>query len=248
MRQNEYAKRDRIEKSEARNMAVQTSTITIPKSDLPVLKAISELVKQEFDSLLSAMHDTKAVLSKGRFIHSIAEKTNTIDRAKISSILRVVFVLYAMKDRSGTSSKELAQQVSASYASSIPKENRPSVEGVEILTNRLIQLLSHDKTVAVTAKAFDVMTEHEHVFCGARIMSDIRPVFAGAVESAAAAVIIHNLQIGFHDSGSGEHKEFYVSLDIYDIQLFKALIERAERKTTALEAILKSAKLPYLEV
>jgi hypothetical protein len=229
-------------------MATQMSLISIPKSDLPVLKAVSELGEKEFKSLLSAMHDTKAALSKGRFISSIAEKAKTIEQSKILSVFRVVFILYAMKDKTGASAKELAQKVAESYSTSQSKESRPSPEKVDALKIRLSQLLSHDKTVAVTAKAFDVMTEHEHVFCNARIISDIRPVFAESISSAAAAVIIHNLQIGFHDSGSGEHKQFYVALDTNDIQSLKALVERAEKKTLALEAILKTAKVPYLEV
>ena len=229
-------------------MANQTSSITIPKSDLPALKSIVELGPQDFDCLLSAMRGTKAVLSKGKFIRSIAAKAKGIDRSKLSAIFKVIFVLYAMKDRTGTSAKELAQRVAESYANSQSKENRPSSEQADILNSRIGQLLSNDKTVAVTAKAFDVMTAHEHVFCGARIMSDIRPVFSGSVEAASAAVMVHNLQIGFHDNGSGEHKDFYVALDTDDIQLLKSLIERAEKKTGALEAILKAAKIPYLEV
>jgi hypothetical protein len=56
------------------------------------------------------------------------------------------------------------------------------------------------------------------------------------------------LQIGFHEGGTKEHKEFYVALDTDDIQALKEVINRAERKTIALQTIIKSSKLPYLEV
>ena len=92
------------------------------------------------------------------------------------------------------------------------------------------------------------MTENDRIFCGARILSDIRPVFTDSLESASAAVIIHNLQIGFHDSGTGVHKEFYVALDNQDIQKLKEIILRAEKKTQALKAILNKSSVPYLEV
>ena len=91
------------------------------------------------------------------------------------------------------------------------------------------------------------MTEHAHVFCNARILSDIRPVFAESADSASAAVVIHNLQIGFHEGGTGPHKEFYVALDTGDLRKLKELIVRAEKKDIALQTMLKSSNVPYLD-
>ncbi len=59
-------------------------------------------------------------------------------------------------------------------------------------------------------------------------------------------MIIHMLQIGFHTGG--EHREYYFALDADDIRKLKGVIERAEKKTTALQAILKKAEVNYLEV
>jgi hypothetical protein len=85
------------------------------------------------------------------------------------------------------------------------------------------------------------------VFCSARILSDLRPVFQEPPTAASASVIIHNLQIGFHDSGTGDHKEFYVALDAGDLDILKKIIVRAEQKTASLKAILAKANVPYLE-
>ena len=153
-----------------------------------------------------------------------------------------------MKEKTGSSAHELAQNVAGSYSGIRSKDNHFSPTQAKLLSDRIKSLLSFDKTMAVTAKAFDVMTEHARTFCRARILSDIRPVFTNLDEFASAAVIIHNLQIGFHEGGTGEHKEFYVALDTNDIQNLKEVIERAEKKTVALEAILNTSKVPYLEV
>ena len=116
----------------------------------------------------------------------------------------------------------------------------------DVLQNRLTTLLGFDDSLGVTAKAVDVMTEKSRVFCGARILSDIRPVFATGSDSATSAVIIHNLQIGYHSSG--DHQEFYVALDTEDIKTLKGLIVRAEKKTLALKGMLSKAGMNYLEV
>ncbi len=225
-----------------------TSSIRIPKEDLPVLTQIINLDELEFRSLLSALREAKPSLSKWDFANGVTNKLKTIRASEIDAILRVVFILYSMKDKAETSAHDLAQKIAASYVKSISQGKQVSSTHAALLVSRIKSLLSCDTTVAVTAKAFDVMTEHSHVFCRARILSDIRPVFTESAESASAAVIIHNLQIGFHEHGTGPHKEFYVALDTEDIQHLKQLLERAEKKTIALKGILQASKVQYLSV
>ena len=221
------------------------AAIKIPKRDLLILKRLTEYDNGQFGSLVSAFGDTKPTLTRSQFLHDISEKVASNLASEIKDVLRVVFVLYSLKERSGITSKELARDICESaYAS---KDVQFPPEKKELFLNRLNELLVFDQTIAVTAKAFDVMTEHEHVFCSARILSDIRPVFTSSVESASAGVISHNLQIGYHDGGSGEHKEIYVVLDTNDIQTLKEILVRAEKKTVALQSILKNSNIPYLE-
>lgn len=229
-------------------MAIPTASINIPKEDLVVLKKISKLENQQFNSLLSVIRAERPTFSRRQFVHNIAAKVKTIQKADIATILRVVFILYSMKGELGSSAQELSKDIVKSYSELCSKDHHISHKQVTLLNIRLKHLLSCDKTVAVTAKASDVMTEHAHTFCRARILSDIRPVFTDSATSASAAVIIHNLQIGFHEAGSGDHKEFYVALDTDDIKVLKEVVERAEKRTIALESILKTSKVPYLEV
>jgi hypothetical protein len=224
------------------------ATLNIPKRDLPVLKKILELGNEQFDALISAFGDTKPTLTRGQLVKEISKKVKAIRPDELNDIFRVVFILYSMKQKAGASSQKLAEDVSQSCVESSSDVIHFESEKAGLLSSRIKKLLSFDKTIAVTTKAFDVMTEHKHTFCSARILSDIRPVFTDTPDSASAAVIIHTLQIGFHESGTGEHKEFYVALDTNDIQKLKEVIERAEKKTVALSSIIKGSKLPYLEV
>jgi NhaP-type Na+/H+ and K+/H+ antiporter len=209
---------------------------------------ILELGEPQFNALVSALSKTKPTLLRGQFSKEISNKVKNLQADELHEILRVLYVLYSMKQRAEISAQELAEDVSKSCVESSSDKIQFPKEKAKALIARLKQLLSFEKTVAVTTKAFDVMTEHKYIFCSARIMSDIRPVFTNHPESASAAVIIHNLQIGFHEGGTKEHKEFYVALDTDDIQALKEVINRAERKTIALQTIIKSSKLPYLEV
>jgi hypothetical protein len=222
--------------------------IHIPKKDLPVLKNILELGEPQFKSLISALGGAKPALTRGQFVANISKKTKSLQPEMVAEILRVVFILYGIKQKVEVSAQQFAEDISESCVESSSDKVQFPTEKQKELSDRLKQLLSFEKIVGVTAKAFDVMTEHQYTFCSARILSDIRPVFTDAPDSASAAVIIHNLQIGFHESGMKGHKEFYVALDTNDILVLKEVIERAEKKTNALKSIIKTSKLPYLEV
>ena len=75
-------------------------------------------------------------------------------------------------------------------------------------------------------------------------MSDIRPVFAGSPGDTAGALIIHNLNISYHNGS--RHKEFYVALDSDELDELKQVIERAQKKAVSLKLLLKKSSTPYL--
>lgn len=220
------------------------ASVNIPEQALPDLKRIAEFDDALFDSLLKAIGDTAPTLTKAQFSRALAAKVATADDEDIQAVLRTAFALYAIKERVGITSQELSEAVTSSEAASSP-ELQLAPDAKDRLRHRLALLLGFDGTLGVSAKALDVMTDHERIFCKARILSDIRPVFTDQLESASA-MIIHTLQIGFHQDG--EHHDYYFALDTDDIQKLKGIIDRAERKTVALQSILKKAEVRYLEV
>ena len=224
------------------------ANIKIPKNDLAVLKRISEIGVAQFNSLVSAIRAAKPRFSKKQFIHEVAEEVKTTHKSEIEAILRIVFILYTVKEKSKTTAKELANDATGALEESLSQENRISAKKIKLLSARIETLLSIEKSVSITAKANEIMTEQNFTFCRARILSDIRPIFTTSPDESDAAVIIHNLQIGYHCSGGEKHNEFYVALDTNDLQSLKSIIERAEKKTVVLERILKNSKVQYLKV
>ena len=59
---------------------------------------------------------------------------------------------------------------------------------VSVLAERIEKLLAVGGQIAVAAKAINVMIEQHRIFCGARILSDIRHVFSTSPESVSAAL------------------------------------------------------------
>jgi hypothetical protein len=215
-------------------------SLNIPDGELPVLMSLARLSDEDFGGLAKAISKSKPAMPT-RFMEATAEQVPQIKDA--GAIINTLFALCMMRDRALLPAEELATDVADAAEREKPKFFAP--KDVETLKTRLAILLK-DQSLGVAAKAADVLTEHSNVFCEARMLSDIRPVFAGDGASAPAALIVHNLQIGFHSAG--RHQEFYVALDTDDIKKLKQVIERAERKTTALQGIIEKSGTTYLKV
>jgi len=106
-------------------------------------------------------------------------------------------------------------------------------------------LLSYESSLGTTSKALDVMTEHERILCGARVITDVRSVFADPAEKPTAAVIVHMLKISYHQNR--EHKDFYVALDSSDVRKLKEILQRAELKAKSLSAVLAGTGISILD-
>src|SRR5258708_24015886 len=99
-------------------MATEKASVNSQAEDLPVLKEILDLNEPQFDSLLTAFRESKPTLTRREFTNNVSKRIKTISATRLASILRVVFILYLMKDRTGVSSRELAEAITESAVES----------------------------------------------------------------------------------------------------------------------------------
>jgi hypothetical protein len=216
----------------------------LPQQALPDLKRIAELEESLFDQFLVATTEIGPTLTPDQFASRIVQKIPALKDKGVLAMIRVIFFLYAkmIVPQCELSPQDMGRIVASSpFWATIPEFSQ---ESKNILSNRLVRLLNNPKSIGVSSKALEVMTQHQHIFCKARILSDIRPVFADNPEMADAAVITHTLELGFHRNG--QHHDFYVALDADDLKKLKMIIERAEKKHVALQSILSKSSTPYL--
>jgi len=110
-------------------------------------------------------------------------------------------------------------------------------EGWENVEGNLRHLLDPNGSLAISAKASELRTEHQRVICVAncRVLTDLRPVFLENVGQSPKAIILqHILKLAYHDDTSREPKEFFLALDGEDLRRLKGLIERAVAKERSL--------------
>jgi hypothetical protein len=221
--------------------------IAIPATEFVNLAKIVSYDKDFFGALIKALNETKPSLTRGDYLTDLVSRLPGASEQAISPVLNTLYSLYNIKNHNDFSAEELAGHVKETVGES--EEHREIFAGDkgEILKQRLTALLSYDNSLAVTAKALTVMREHQRVLCHARILTDIRPIFANNPENPLAAMIVHNLQIGFKNSEGKGHQEFYFGLDDDDLDLLAATINRAQQKSKALKSMLSSSKLTCLE-
>jgi hypothetical protein len=221
--------------------------MTIPAPEIGNLAKIVGYDKGFFDSLIKALNETKPSLTRDKYLADLVSRLPGTTKKEISPILGTLFSLYSIKENNDFSASDLAKHVKEGAVGSKEHGENFSGDKGNILEQRLTALLSYDNSLAVTAKALGVMREHQRVLCHARILTDVRPVFANKPERPSSAMIVHNLQIGFKNSEGKNREELYFALDDDDLDLLEAVIERARQKSKALKAMLKSSKLTCLE-
>jgi hypothetical protein len=218
----------------------------IPPKQLGSLQSLATMKEEDFQSLALAIKDTPAALDPTLFFKHVAERVKTIPSQTVEGITEVACAFYHFKQIGSGTISQIMTEIENSAKAEGAGAYQLLLSNLNPLSARLVSLIGLELSLGVTAKALDVMMEHDHVFGHARILSDIRPVFTGGAESIAAAFIIHNLSIHyFHD---GDHKEFFVVLDNDDLNTLKEAIARAEQKAEVLKAVFKKASIPYLDV
>lgn len=220
-------------------------SIPVPSLYQPGIDALVHITDAQYTQLFSALEKAKPALFPSGLASQVKSEVEGLKLSSARDIVESLVAMYAYRTRRGMSASDFAEGVARGINED--GEIELSDEDIVLLTKRLTELLQVEKPLGITSKANDVLTEHEHIFCNVRILTDIRPIFLSDLTSAPSeAVIVHTLKIGYHQDH--EHKEFYVALDSADVQKLKAAIERAELKSQSARSLLDKADVLCLDV
>jgi hypothetical protein len=166
-----------------------------------------------------------------------------IPQSELEEIAATLCSLYFLRAETDMSPDVLASGVCEAMQSADEDELKLADSECPEFRDRLRKLLEIE-ALANAQKTLGLQRDFAYLFCNARILTDIRPVFAKPEERPIGCVIVHTLRVGYDDSGG--HKEFYVALDQDDIATLKAVVQRAESKAVSLRGLLKTIGMPEL--
>lgn len=218
--------------------------IQIPKKYQGGFAKLAKLDNGSFKALAESLSKIPLAVGGDKFI----EGMDFPEKAKagvVREILAAVGSLSMVGERRGLTPKELGRDVASRASVAESNElNSLSDKELESLADRVEKLLGLD-SVYYSIKAADLLTEHEHTLMSSRIITDCRPIFGREIDGdPKAAVIVHMLQIHFHDND--EHREMYFAMDDSDLTLLKKIVDRAEKKAQKLRTTFLKSEVKIL--
>lgn len=225
----------------------------IPSRYKAGLSLLASIPEASYMQILEAMKVTPSTFLSNRELSAwMASEVKSVNLNDVEKILDSLTSLYRLRLRTNVPISRLATDVDVAA--------RESIDGFKVTADasfkdRLASLLALESLNIITVKAQELQTDSERTFCEAKIITDIRPIFGEKVgDTPTAAIIVHTLRIGFHDSissphaSSSAHQDIYFALDEEDIGKLRKVLERAEEKARSLKSFLESTKVRFVDL
>jgi len=221
------------------------ATVIIPERDIDPLKQLAALPTETKEKFVSALRKAQPSLLLKELHAQIVDEVD-VDKDALLGIVRMLGRMYMGRTGVEISAHDFASELNEqlSEISDFPIDLEDE-DARSKFTKLISDILSIENSLGVTSKAVGVMTEHEHVYCRCRVLTDIRPVFGDEPDQPKAAVIVHTLRLAFHSQDS--HKEIYIAMDNSDVKELISALKRAEKKEQCLASFLDNTQLPLLK-
>lgn len=219
--------------------------LRIPEQDVDPLKQLAALPAETKEKLVSALREAQPSLLLKELHAQIVDKVE-VDEDILLDIVRMLGRMYMGRSVADISAHDFASELNErlSEISGFPIDLEDEDTRNEF-SKLISDILTVENSLGITSKAVGVMTEHEHVYCRCRILTDMRPIFGDEPNELKAAVIVHTLKIAFHSQD--DHKEIYIAMDKNDVKELIEALKRAEKKEQSLTSFLDDTPLSLLK-
>lgn len=200
------------------------------------LTRLGQLGDEQVEALLNALRlapERSSSLDLERHLNSA---DLSIETADLQAIIQALISLYSVGSGRGWDIETIADRLSRSPDIELPDAGRDQ------FAERVKSALAMDVLLLV-AKTIDVMTEHGSLYVGARVLSDLRPVFRDDVaDPPLAMVLLHTLRLSH--VVDGEVKNLFATMDEEDVENLIQVLSRATEKGQTLRTMVGQPALP----
>jgi hypothetical protein len=208
------------------------ATLVIPKNVRDGLALLREVSDGVFNTLLVDLEQSVAASSS----------VQNLSPTDAKQLIDAITSMSAVRASAGVS----LDQFIADVCESLREEEELTSTQEPAFRERLAKALSIE-ILNVKAKALALSNEHEHLFCSARIFTDMRPIYGeDPSQPPEAMTITHILKIHYHAAGNRIH-EIYLGIGSSDIEEFREVLDRAEKKAESIRALLESSKIRFID-
>jgi hypothetical protein len=173
------------------NMALE-----IPKEDTGAIAAIRTLSPALIEKLVAAINSSPPVSSPREMVQHVAEEIPSIPVDKLNSMIETLYTLYHIRELSGVPSGRFLEDLIEGIQNS---PHLPSPQKDLSQLHNLLDKLLNIETLRTVSKAARLQRDGERLYCEAKVLSDIRPVFGeNPLDPPLGAVLTNTLRIGYH--------------------------------------------------
>jgi hypothetical protein len=216
----------------------------VPNHYIPALGLVRNLSDSASTEFLRALESAHITSSAEAMAASIASSVPSIPKEDLGKITDLLYSLYHVREFSELNRNDFLKEL----LESVREVAKPAISEQEfpLIRQRFKDLLNVTVLQSIS-KAIVLQRDQDRIYCEARIISDIRPVFSEDIkQKPVAAAITHTLNISYHESG--DHKDFYVVLDQVDLEEIEKVIKRALVKNETLDQLLSDSGVPRLGI
>jgi hypothetical protein len=198
------------------------------------IKSLSTLSEDSFDQLISVLERVKPKLFPQQISNELRSKVKDISFDDLFAIVSTIMSLNGHRVHDDGTPEDLADFVVETAA-----DSNVSIGDRETFKKRLLRFFELE-TLFVSGKALSILQSSENLFRGARIVTDVRPVFGSDTKAPpAAAVVVHMLDLSYQKDGNIKH--LYITMDSMDIDILREALDRADTKAESLKQLIKGA-------
>ena len=225
---------------------MRTLNLTIPKAHRSAFGTFIRYPEAKAEALFGGLSRVAPTYRMRDLAKSVAQESK-LDLQEVRGILAALSGLYLL--RTDWTDDQIVDAMRTALTTSTEPDLRLDGDALESFCARLRRALTFDASLGVTSKVLDLMGEHERRFCGARVITDMRPVFSSVVEGGApaAAVICHTLRIRYHQGGRAPAEECFFAMDASNLDTLIGVLERARAKEKAMRSMVSGQGLVLLE-
>jgi hypothetical protein len=219
--------------------------LEIPKDDAGAIAVMRALPSAALEKFISALKDAPPISSPREMAEHISKLVPSLAVEQLTTVLNTLYTLYHIRELSGVESEMFLNDLMRAIKDS--PEMRDVAKGKDLSRLRtLLERLLGIEALSVVSKAARLLRDGERLYCGAKVLSDIRPVFGSdPAIKPLGAVLTHTLKVGYHEGS--DHREFHVVLDSNDLASLEEAVQRARAKDATLRSVLKSTGLTNLD-
>ena len=221
------------------------AAIKIPDTHKGGVTKLITLPEKSIHQIISAFEGVAPKFFPEELSKEVISKIDGVSSDDLLEIISAVLSLSKHRVHDDMPPEELAEQIVQAMLEG-PVEDVALIKRNQLGLKQLLLRFFQIETLLISAKASGIMLSHENIFCTARIITDVRPVFGSDPNvSPTAAVMVHMLNLSYHHEG--QVKELYIAMDTVDIETLRAALDRADLKSQSLKSLIKRAGLTHLD-